>query len=206
VHIDRFFELVETTKSWMRDDKKPVFPRGSGRGDKKTIFVEIKVLMALRWLARGETFDTIGDLSETSETAARVNCELWVKEFALREWGAWVKVPEGEDLRREMEVFARMGLVGCGFSMDAVHVWYDACPAEFRERRRGAQRREEALRLALVPRRRRRRDRERVRRAARYAPREARRTAPPPRAGARAPAPPRCRRTWNLRRRSSCRA
>ncbi|KAH8058097.1 Plant transposon protein [Aureococcus anophagefferens] len=130
VHIDRFFELVETTKSWMRDDKKPVFPRGSGRGDKKTIFVEIKVLMALRWLARGETFDTIGDLSETSETAAGVACETWVREFALREWGAWVKVPEGEDLRREMEVFARMGLVGCGFSMDAVHLWYDACPAE----------------------------------------------------------------------------
>jgi len=131
VHIDRFLDLVETTKSWMRgDDGKPVFPRGSGRGDKKTIFVEIKVLMALRWLARGETFDTIGDLSETSETAARVACETWVHEFALREWGAWVKVPEGEDLRREMEVFARMGLVGCGFSMDAVHLWYDACPAE----------------------------------------------------------------------------
>ncbi|KAH8051341.1 Plant transposon protein [Aureococcus anophagefferens] len=87
VHIDRFFELVETTKSWMRDDKKPVFPRGSGRGDKKTIFVEIKVLMALRWLARGETFDTIGDLSETSETAARVACETWVREFSFANGG-----------------------------------------------------------------------------------------------------------------------
>ncbi|KAH8058120.1 Plant transposon protein [Aureococcus anophagefferens] len=71
-------------------DKKPVFPPVR-RGDKKTIFVEIKVLMALRWLARGETFDTIGDLSETSETAARVACETWVREFALREWG-WVKL------------------------------------------------------------------------------------------------------------------
>ena len=130
VRFSRFKSLVEDTKSWLKPDGSPVFARLSAAGinDAKTVFVEIKVMIVLRWLATGASFDLIGELSETGETTARVTCITWVTEFVHRRWTDFVYPPEGEELKKVMKVFDRLGITGAAFSMDAVHVHWARCP------------------------------------------------------------------------------
>ena len=99
--------------------------------DKKTVFMEInlKVMIALRWLASGSDFDILGEISQTSETTARVSCLLWVEEFVKHMYAVWVHPPTGDDLKKSMAIYARLGFPGAAWSMDAVHVHWNKCPA-----------------------------------------------------------------------------
>ena len=98
VSFERFLQLVEMTKGWEYPDpanpdkQKKVFPQQRTYDDQKIVFVEIKVMLALRWLGSGASFDMLGELSQTSETCARVSCETWCSEFVKRHYYDYVKV------------------------------------------------------------------------------------------------------------------
>ena len=76
VSFERFLQLVEMTKGWEYPDpanpdkQKKVFPQQRTDDDQKIVFVEIKVMLALRWLGSGASFDMLGELSQTSETCS----------------------------------------------------------------------------------------------------------------------------------------
>ena len=114
-----FERIVKLAQEWVDDKGKPVFAVRTSIKDERSTFVEIKVLMALRWLATGAFFDLIGNAAETSETSARTASEDFVFYFA-HTLKKWLEVPNDEDLRAEMAVFAALGLPGCAFSVDVV--------------------------------------------------------------------------------------
>jgi hypothetical protein len=68
VSFARFSLLVEDAKSWLEPNGSPVFSRM-----KSSVPVDIKVMLALRFLASGADFDMLGEMSDTSETCARVS-------------------------------------------------------------------------------------------------------------------------------------
>ena len=67
----RFELIVDDAKTWHDAAGKLVFPTPT-LTDTRARPLEIKVMVALRFLATGATFDTLGELSGTSDTVARV--------------------------------------------------------------------------------------------------------------------------------------
>ena len=124
----RFQNIVASAKTWTMPNGSPVFPlpRVSGR---RVIPVEIKVLIGLRFIATGSSFDLIAELSETSETVARVSALKFCRQLRLN-WGAeWCSPLTGDALKEQMLVFARCGFPGAVCSTDVVHLAWDRCPA-----------------------------------------------------------------------------
>jgi hypothetical protein len=132
VSFNRFVGLVDDARSWVDTAGRPVFARPLSVNDARTIFVEVKVLMALRWIATGNDFDSIAEMADVSETAARVSCLKWCSEFARSNRKEWLSPPTGEILEEELRTYARMGLPGCLFSCDVVHIAWDQCPSQLR--------------------------------------------------------------------------
>jgi hypothetical protein len=133
----RFLELVATTKTWTTNvggEERPVFPQ-CGEHDRKTVPPEIKAMLALRWLATGASFDTLAELSETSETTARRACLDWCRHCAANLHKKWVCVPD--DLQGRMEIYGKLGFPGAAGSMDVVHVALDKCSASTRSIHQG---------------------------------------------------------------------
>jgi len=130
VYPSRFKDLVVQASTWtFVDSDKLVFAPRRDLYDERTVFVEIKVMLALRWLASGASFDMLGELSQTSETTARVSCLNWIKYFVASQYAIWVHPPTGEYLRETMEIYMKCGFPGCVASMDCVHVAWGMCPA-----------------------------------------------------------------------------
>lgn len=101
VSIERFDKIVADTRTWTNGDGSFIFKEAQ---DTRTWPLELKIMIALRWLGTGSGFATLGTESGTSETVARVHCLLFVREFSKRQFTEWVHPPQGNKLQEAMEV------------------------------------------------------------------------------------------------------
>ena len=122
VPFELFEYLVELT------DRYNLF--GHKLVSKLTIPDKFKVLAILRTLGRGECLDTIEELSGISKSTVQRSLHIWCSNFVKVLKPDFVYVPEGDELRRIMEVYNRLGLSGAVGSIDCTHIPWDRVPKE----------------------------------------------------------------------------
>ena len=103
--------------------------------------VELKILAVLRYIGRGECWDTSEELCRIpANTLRRFACDKdkgW-----LRKMGPLHKVyctppSSDEEIRKHLAVYEAVGLPGALCSMDAVAIYWPACPEGWRVHYKG---------------------------------------------------------------------
>ena len=91
---------------------------------------EIKCLIALRLLARGNVVDDISEFSSAGGTTVRSIFKKIVINFHKAFNKDFIRMPEGDELEKVLSVYGRLGFPGAVGSMDCTHIRWAACPAE----------------------------------------------------------------------------
>ena len=122
VTFERYKEFVEKARSWNMSKETDALNRPS-------VPLEIKVLGALRMVAKGCSFDAIAELSgmsiQTMQRFFHRYMDLFVKEFK----DEWIKYPKTfAEAEKFMEHYKKLGFPGAVTSVDATHVLFDMCP------------------------------------------------------------------------------
>ena len=89
----------------------------------------LKVLTWLRKLARNETFDTLHQLSGVPASTATALFHKLNALIVKHKMKSVIRMPEGAELERILEVNEKCGLPGCAASTDGVHFVNDKTPA-----------------------------------------------------------------------------
>ena len=97
---------------------------------KDIIPVEIKLLICLRLLARGNVVDDIVELSKGSNKSVRLLFKTFVTNFSNHFKKDFIRMPTGDELKSVLDVYQRLGFPGCVGSMDCTHVKWLCCPSE----------------------------------------------------------------------------
>lgn len=102
--------------------------------------IEIKCLIALRRLARGETYDTISELTKVSEESCRWIFLHFVHNMHAKLKDTFISFPEIGSKRMYdcMNVYAMLGLPGAVGSMDCTHIKWNKCPFDLQKLCKGA--------------------------------------------------------------------
>ena len=109
--------------------EEKIFNSGDGSGRSwHVIPIEIKLLMSLRILGRGNVLDDIVELSGISKTSVWSIFHNFVTNFS-KKFESFINMPEGEDLESVLEVYRRLGFPGCVGSIDCTHVRWWGCPS-----------------------------------------------------------------------------
>jgi hypothetical protein len=124
------FPVFEKIVTMCRETDEPEF-NVSDRliGGKPSIPLELKILSVLRILAGGLTFKDGAELTcfMSEGTCGRFFkrfCHLFTQHFQQ----IYIRPQSGDDLKRTMETYAKLGLPGCVGSIDATFVGpWDAC-------------------------------------------------------------------------------
>ena len=110
-------------RNWLQTPDYDAFHR-------PTVPFKLKLLAALRFVGRGECFDTIQEL-----TGDRVSAEI-IRKF-VRDWAAhmvklkdeYIKWPKTEsEILSVLEVYEKLGFPGCIGSTDCVNIALERCP------------------------------------------------------------------------------
>ena len=113
-------------------------PAGGGRGKGPARHPLImKVLAALRHLAKGDDYESLEDASQISESTLKKFIPSFMNWFAKSVSPNWVKLPEGEALQDSMAVYKRLGFPGAYCETDGVHLAWDACPSKWHAKFKG---------------------------------------------------------------------
>ena len=93
---------------------------------------DIKLLAALRFLGRGECFDTLAELTgdRVSANVIRKFIIDWVSKMNLLK-DKWIKCPNPrvpEEIQPAMKIYDRLGFPGCIGSTDCVNIALARCP------------------------------------------------------------------------------
>jgi hypothetical protein len=96
---------------------------------KSIIPIEFKILIGLRILALGDPAHAVQSIvhcigQSTINKIFHEFCEGVTKNL----FDEYVKVPEGDDLEKVIEVYRKLGFPGALGSMDCTHVKWDKCP------------------------------------------------------------------------------
>ena len=96
----------------------------------EAVSIELLVLGSLRLVGSGCTFDAIEELTNVDEETHRVffheNFCAWGERAAERH----IRMPStDEEFRHILALYERIGLPGCGGSVDCVHLVWDKCPS-----------------------------------------------------------------------------
>lgn len=89
----------------------------------------LKVLTSLRRLARGETFDTLHQISGVGASTVRAEFHNFNRLLVKNLFKVVIRPPEGVEVTRILEVNERVGLPGCLSSTDGVHFVNDKAQA-----------------------------------------------------------------------------
>jgi Plant transposon protein len=95
--------------------------------------IEMKVLLCLRILGRNSCADDASELSGVAESSCLAFFKIFVKNFAKYIYPMYVKVPEGDNLARVMEVYRKLGFPGGLGSMDCTRLKWGMCPVQIRQ-------------------------------------------------------------------------
>jgi len=94
--------------------------------------VEIKAMIGLRILGRGNCAD---DISEWSGVGASTVHSIWhkfIRGVSKFMFPVYVTPPVGDHLQRVMDTYARLGFPGAVGSVDCTHVPWNKCPIELK--------------------------------------------------------------------------
>ncbi|CAB1104922.1 unnamed protein product [Ectocarpus sp. CCAP 1310/34] len=105
------------------------FPTGeSDVTGRQAVPVELKVLACLQILSRGNVFADIYHMSFISFQTVASTFHRFCKYFAAELYDEYVYLPTGEDLRKVMEQYDRIGFPGAVGSTDVTHIYWGMCP------------------------------------------------------------------------------
>ncbi|CAM9802745.1 unnamed protein product [Pylaiella littoralis] len=123
-----FLDLVEGIKkeNW-KGVTTDTYQLG-GRGTRKCIPVEIKVLAVLRMLGRGNYCDDIADFTGMSESTVQDVFHKFTERFAREYYPIWVRMPDEEELKRVIKDCDEVGMTGAMGSVDVTHVHWASAP------------------------------------------------------------------------------
>ena len=100
--------------------------------------IEIRLMICLRILGRGEYFDTVSELCRASKSAVELIFKLFVVNFSESFFDTYIRQPTDERVIKEtMNTYAKLGLPGAIGSMDVTHVHWAACPTILRHECKG---------------------------------------------------------------------
>lgn len=122
VPLPVFHQIVEMCQ------KKNIF--GIMR-NKLAIPIEFRVLISLRILAKNHDSETMCELSLVGASTCNKIFRKFVVNFKREYFKQIVYLPEGEELRKVMDVYKILGFNGCFGSMDCTHLRWNKCPAEW---------------------------------------------------------------------------
>jgi len=108
-----------------------------GRLRQTPIPIEIKLLICLRILARGVTSDDVSEPSGVSRSHCHMIFQKFIHRFPLLFKNSFISLPNQEQLKGVMNVYAAMGFPGCVGSVDCTHVRWWNCPRELQNSCRG---------------------------------------------------------------------
>jgi hypothetical protein len=92
--------------------------------------IEFKVMISLRILGRDTDTDTVSELSNIPKSTCNTILKEFCSGFVLCFFDKFVYYPDGLELKKIMETFARVGFPGATGSMDVTHIRWYACPKE----------------------------------------------------------------------------
>jgi hypothetical protein len=127
--VDALMAEAQKVASWC---DKPA-GRGNGRGPSRHPLL-IKVLAALRHLAKGTDAEELEDAARIGETTLKVFFREFVEWMAKEMYPKYVKLPDAPKLKASLAVYAKLGFPGAYCETDGVHLEWDACPAAWRAR------------------------------------------------------------------------
>ena len=127
--VDALMVQAQKVDEW-RD--KPV-GLGHGRGPARHPLI-LKVLAALRHMAKGLDPDDLEDVARISESTLRAFIKQFVKWLSVEMYPLHVKLPDAAKLRASLKVYAKLGTPGAYCETDGVHLEWEACPAAWRAR------------------------------------------------------------------------
>ena len=121
-------KLVAEAQTVKQFKDKPPGP-GNGRGHARHPLL-IKVLAALRCLAKGVDVEDVEDAAYISATTLHHFVPAFLKWIADTIYPRVVRLPEGEHLEKSLQVYEKLGHPGCCTTTDGVHLAWNACPAK----------------------------------------------------------------------------
>ena len=98
------------------------------KSNKGRIPDEIELLCCLRILGGNNCFDDVSEFSDMGESTALHVFTKFVLSFSYKFGKEFIKIPEGEDLKKVMNIYAKLGFPGCIGSIDATHLKWSMCP------------------------------------------------------------------------------
>lgn len=94
----------------------------------KQIPLEIKCLIALRMLGRGNFANDMEELSFVKMSTVNLIFKHFIKNFSAKLFSRYVHPPEGERRKHVMDTYARLGFPGAVGSVDCTHILWNKCP------------------------------------------------------------------------------
>lgn len=135
VPFSMFKNIVEEARSWVSMKGILNEKLGDFRMDCRGIEgvpLELKILGALRMMAKGCSFDAIAELSGMSISTMQPFFHFFLNKFCEVYREAWIKYPKTpEEAADNLEVYRRLGFPGAVGSVDCTHVLWERCPAQF---------------------------------------------------------------------------
>lgn len=125
----RRFRVPFTVYAWICTQCKILNVFEIKRERSVEIPIEIKVLICLRMLGRGDCADAVSEISEVSESHCRNIFLLFITNFRNKLEKDIIYAPQGDELRSIMDDYASLGLPGTVGSVDVTHVYMDKCPS-----------------------------------------------------------------------------
>lgn len=87
--------------------------------------IEMKVMIALRILGRGNCADDIQEMSKVPCSTIHVIFKTFVRNFSLHAYPLFVKIPTGDRLQQTLSCYNQLGFPGCVGCVDGTQVvWF----------------------------------------------------------------------------------
>ena len=124
--VEELVQEAQGVRAWKDKPAGAGFGKGHGRHP-----LLLKVLAALRYLAKGCDPETLEDAACISATCLGVFIPGFIKWLAETVYPREVRLPMGEHLAQSQRVFAKLGFPGAYCNTDGVHLHWEACPAKY---------------------------------------------------------------------------
>jgi len=92
--------------------------------------LELKVLVSLRVLGRGNCADDIEEFSKVPISTVHHIFKTFIRNFSKHAYNMFIKVPTGDRLNRTLNVYAQLGFPGCIGCVDGTQVVWFRCPSK----------------------------------------------------------------------------
>jgi len=102
--------------------------KSDGNYRQEQVPFDIKLLICLRILARGVTSDDVSEPSGVSPTHCDTIFKQFIHNFSSHFKDVFITLPQPQQLKNMMEVYAAMGFPGCVGSVDCTHIRWWNCP------------------------------------------------------------------------------